>query len=160
MIRSFKNKLTASIDDGSVKKGFPADLVRRAQQLLTILDAATTTVLRLPDPLPIVTLGFEGPSTVVASSASSVTRQYACTLTHSGADSGPRGWSFGVAAGLEAPSSGRSAATFSLEGEGEGMPARPCLLPEGEGCPMAGDGFAGPRRGLRLGQGFQIVAAM
>ncbi|MBP2536026.1 plasmid maintenance system killer protein [Agrobacterium tumefaciens] len=40
MIRSFKNKLTASIDDGSVKKGFPADLVRRAQQLLTILDAA------------------------------------------------------------------------------------------------------------------------
>ncbi|MGP4688185.1 type II toxin-antitoxin system RelE/ParE family toxin [Agrobacterium pusense] len=41
MIRSFKNKLTASIDDGSVKKGFPADLVRRAQQLLTILDAAT-----------------------------------------------------------------------------------------------------------------------
>lgn len=42
MIRSFKNKLTASIDDGSVKKVFPADLVRRAQQLLTILDAATT----------------------------------------------------------------------------------------------------------------------
>lgn len=41
MIRSFKNKLTESIDDGSVKKGFPADLVRRAQQLLTILDAAT-----------------------------------------------------------------------------------------------------------------------
>ncbi|MNE16010.1 Toxin HigB-1 [compost metagenome] len=25
-----------------MKKGFPADLVRRAQQLLTILDAATT----------------------------------------------------------------------------------------------------------------------
>lgn len=42
MIRSFKNKLTASIDDGSVKKGFPADLIRRAQQLLTILDASTT----------------------------------------------------------------------------------------------------------------------
>lgn len=42
MIRSFKDKLTASIDDGSVKKGFPADLVRRAQQLLTVLDAATT----------------------------------------------------------------------------------------------------------------------
>ncbi|NSY51959.1 type II toxin-antitoxin system RelE/ParE family toxin (plasmid) [Agrobacterium tumefaciens] len=42
MIRSFKNRLTSSIDDGSVKKGFPADLVRRAQQLLTILDAATT----------------------------------------------------------------------------------------------------------------------
>ena len=35
MIRSFKNKLTASIDDGSMKKGFPADLVRGAQQLLT-----------------------------------------------------------------------------------------------------------------------------
>jgi proteic killer suppression protein len=42
MIRSFKDKLTASIDDGSVKKGFPSDLVRRAQQLLTVLDAATT----------------------------------------------------------------------------------------------------------------------
>ncbi len=42
MIRSFKNKLTASIDDGSVKKGFPSDMLRRAQQLLTILDAANT----------------------------------------------------------------------------------------------------------------------
>ena len=42
MIRSFKNKLTASIDDGSVKKGFPPDMLRRAQQLLTVLDAATT----------------------------------------------------------------------------------------------------------------------
>ncbi len=42
MIRSFKDKLTASIDDGSVKKGFPADLVRRAQQLLYVLNAATT----------------------------------------------------------------------------------------------------------------------
>lgn len=41
MIRFFKNKLTASIDDGSVNKGFPGDLVRCAQQLLTILDAAT-----------------------------------------------------------------------------------------------------------------------
>ena len=40
MIRSFKGRLTASIDDGSVKKGFPGDLVRRAQQLLTIMDAA------------------------------------------------------------------------------------------------------------------------
>jgi proteic killer suppression protein len=42
MIRSFKDKLTASIDDGSVKKGFPADLVRRAQQLLEVLNAATS----------------------------------------------------------------------------------------------------------------------
>lgn len=42
MICSFKNKLTASIDDGSVKKGFPSDMLRRAQQLLTVLDAATT----------------------------------------------------------------------------------------------------------------------
>ncbi|MEJ8311500.1 type II toxin-antitoxin system RelE/ParE family toxin [Agrobacterium larrymoorei] len=40
MIRSFKDKLTASVDDGSVKKGFPADMVRRAQQLLMVLDAA------------------------------------------------------------------------------------------------------------------------
>lgn len=40
MIRSFKDKLTRSIDDGSVRKGFPADLVRRAQQLLVLLDAA------------------------------------------------------------------------------------------------------------------------
>lgn len=31
MIRSFKEKLSKSIDDGSVKKGFPADLVRRAR---------------------------------------------------------------------------------------------------------------------------------
>lgn len=40
MIRSFRGKLTRSIDDGSVRKGFPADLVRRAQQLLVLLDAA------------------------------------------------------------------------------------------------------------------------
>jgi toxin HigB-1 len=40
MIVSYKNKLTEAIADGSVRKGFPADLVRRAQQLLTILDAA------------------------------------------------------------------------------------------------------------------------
>ena len=40
MIRSFRDKLTRSIDDGSVRKGFPADLVRRAQQLLVLLDAA------------------------------------------------------------------------------------------------------------------------
>ena len=40
MILSFKDKRTRSIDDGSIRKGFPADLVRRAQQLLTLLDAA------------------------------------------------------------------------------------------------------------------------
>lgn len=39
-IRSFKDRLTEAIDDGSVKKGFPADLVRRTQQLLALLDAA------------------------------------------------------------------------------------------------------------------------
>lgn len=32
--------MTRSIDDGSVRRGFPADLVRRAQQLLVLLDAA------------------------------------------------------------------------------------------------------------------------
>ncbi|WP_081952746.1 type II toxin-antitoxin system RelE/ParE family toxin [Rhizobium sp. YS-1r] len=42
MIRSFKDKLTQSIDDGTVRKGFPSDLVRRAQQLLTVLNAATS----------------------------------------------------------------------------------------------------------------------
>ncbi len=42
MIRSFKDKLTRSIADGTVRKGFPADLVRRAQQLLTLLDAASS----------------------------------------------------------------------------------------------------------------------
>ena len=40
MIRSFRDKLTRSVDDGTVRKGFPADLLRRAQQLLTLLDAA------------------------------------------------------------------------------------------------------------------------
>ncbi|WP_105429023.1 MULTISPECIES: type II toxin-antitoxin system RelE/ParE family toxin [Neorhizobium] len=42
MIRSYKDKLTRSIDDGTVRKGFPPDLVRRAQQLLTVLNAATS----------------------------------------------------------------------------------------------------------------------
>lgn len=40
MILSFKNRLTRSVEDGSVKKGFPADLVRRAQQLMSLLDVA------------------------------------------------------------------------------------------------------------------------
>lgn len=40
MIRSFKDRLTRSIDDGTVRKGFPPDLVRRAQLLLAVLNAA------------------------------------------------------------------------------------------------------------------------
>lgn len=49
MIRSFKNKLTRSVEDGSVAKGFPPDLVRRAQLLLTYLDAASELdELRVP----------------------------------------------------------------------------------------------------------------
>ena len=42
MIRTFKDALTRSIADGTIKKGFPPDLVRRAQQLLTVLDAAVS----------------------------------------------------------------------------------------------------------------------
>lgn len=34
--------MTEAIADGSIRKGFPADLVRRAQQLLTVLDAANS----------------------------------------------------------------------------------------------------------------------
>jgi len=40
VIRSFKGKLSQSVADGSVKKGFPVDLVRRARQLLVLLNAA------------------------------------------------------------------------------------------------------------------------
>jgi proteic killer suppression protein len=40
MIRSFNDKFTASINDGSVRKGFPPDLVRRSQLLLALIDAA------------------------------------------------------------------------------------------------------------------------
>jgi proteic killer suppression protein len=40
MILSFKDKLTESIDNGSVGKGFPSELVRRAQQVLFLLDIA------------------------------------------------------------------------------------------------------------------------
>lgn len=40
MIRSFRDKLSEAVDDGSVKKGFPPELIRRAQQLLSLLDAA------------------------------------------------------------------------------------------------------------------------
>lgn len=42
MIRSFRDKLTQQVDDGSVGKGFPPDLLRRAQLLLALLDAATS----------------------------------------------------------------------------------------------------------------------
>jgi proteic killer suppression protein len=49
VIRSFKNKLTRSVEDGSVSKGFPPDLVRRAQMLMTYLDAASELdELRVP----------------------------------------------------------------------------------------------------------------
>ncbi|HMF67683.1 MAG TPA: type II toxin-antitoxin system RelE/ParE family toxin [Phyllobacterium sp.] len=41
MICSFKDRLTRTIDDGSVKKGFPPDLIRRAQQLLLLLNVVT-----------------------------------------------------------------------------------------------------------------------
>lgn len=40
MIRSFRGKLIESVADGSVRKGFPSELVRRTQQLLTVLHAA------------------------------------------------------------------------------------------------------------------------
>lgn len=40
MIRSYKDKFTRSIADGTLKKGFPGQLVRRAQLLLNALDAA------------------------------------------------------------------------------------------------------------------------
>ncbi|MCQ4631922.1 type II toxin-antitoxin system RelE/ParE family toxin [Shinella sp. CPCC 100929] len=42
MIRSYRGKLVESVADGTVKKGFPPELVRRAQQLLTVLHAAVT----------------------------------------------------------------------------------------------------------------------
>lgn len=42
MIRSYKGKLVEAVADGSVKKGFPSDLVRRTQLLLTVLHAAVT----------------------------------------------------------------------------------------------------------------------
>lgn len=40
MIRSFRDKRTEAVDAGTIVKGFPAELVRRAQQLLTLIDAA------------------------------------------------------------------------------------------------------------------------
>ena len=41
MIRSYRNKQTEAVANGTVKKGFPADLVRRAQLLLNALEVAT-----------------------------------------------------------------------------------------------------------------------
>lgn len=38
MIFSFKDKLTEAVFYGVIKKGFPSDLMRRAQQLLTLMD--------------------------------------------------------------------------------------------------------------------------
>ena len=40
MIRSVKDKRTKQIAAGTIRKGFPADLIRRAQLLLTALNAA------------------------------------------------------------------------------------------------------------------------
>jgi proteic killer suppression protein len=40
VIRSYRDKLTETIADGSVTKGFPANLVRHAQRRLTMLEAA------------------------------------------------------------------------------------------------------------------------
>ncbi len=42
MIVSFKDRQTAAVADGTVRKGFPVELVRRAQQLLAVLDAVTS----------------------------------------------------------------------------------------------------------------------
>jgi toxin HigB-1 len=40
VIRSYKNAFTIAIANGSIKKGFPQELVRGAQRKLTILEAA------------------------------------------------------------------------------------------------------------------------
>ncbi len=40
MIQSYRNKLTEAIASGTVKKGFPRELVRRAQLMLTLLHHA------------------------------------------------------------------------------------------------------------------------
>ncbi|HEV7436174.1 MAG TPA: type II toxin-antitoxin system RelE/ParE family toxin [Pseudorhizobium sp.] len=42
VIRTYGDTLTQAVADGTVKKGFPPDVVRRAQQLLTLLDAAVS----------------------------------------------------------------------------------------------------------------------
>ena len=40
MIRNYSNRLTEAVADGTVKKGFPSDLIWRAQMMLTLLDNA------------------------------------------------------------------------------------------------------------------------
>lgn len=40
MIRSFRDRRTRKIADGSIRTGFPSDLVRRGQLMLAVLDAA------------------------------------------------------------------------------------------------------------------------
>ncbi|GMV63540.1 MAG: plasmid maintenance system killer protein [Parvibaculum sp.] len=40
MIQSYRNKLTEAVASGAVKKGFPRELVRRAQLMLTLLHHA------------------------------------------------------------------------------------------------------------------------
>ncbi|MET3615086.1 proteic killer suppression protein [Rhizobium aquaticum] len=42
MIVSFKDKQAAAVADGTVRKGFPMEMVRRAQQLLAVMEAATS----------------------------------------------------------------------------------------------------------------------
>ncbi len=49
MILNFRDKLTESVWNGSVGKGFPADLVRIAQRKLAMVNAAVTLeALRVP----------------------------------------------------------------------------------------------------------------
>lgn len=49
MILNFKNKLAETVWNGTVGKGFPADLVRPAQRKLAMLNAAVTLdALRVP----------------------------------------------------------------------------------------------------------------
>jgi len=49
LIRSFRNSFTQAIANGSIKKGFPADLVRVAQRKLTRLsNASVLDDLRFP----------------------------------------------------------------------------------------------------------------
>lgn len=40
MIQGFKNKFTEQIVEGSIKKGFPPNLIKRAQQTVFALDQA------------------------------------------------------------------------------------------------------------------------
>ncbi|GLK71698.1 type II toxin-antitoxin system RelE/ParE family toxin [Ancylobacter dichloromethanicus] len=49
MILSFKNKLAEAVWNGTVGKGFPADLVRPAQRKLAMVNAAVSLeALRVP----------------------------------------------------------------------------------------------------------------